>query len=81
MKKRCYQCGKEWLDTHEAWPRVRVLIDPDTGMPHRCPPQSVVVQSGKWKGYTYAQMAAMWWDQKLKDAKRLNEIRDNSNAS
>ena len=78
MKSNCHLCGRKFLICHEAWPQVRVLIDPDTGMPHRCNPRNQIIQEGKWKGHTFGEMAQSWYHQKQIDAKRLKEIRDQS---
>lgn len=80
MKANCYKCGMKFLICHEAWPQVRVLIDPETGMPHRCNPRNQIIQEGKWKNHTYGEMAQLWWDQKQKDKKRLDEIRRQSST-
>jgi hypothetical protein len=47
-------------------------------MPHRCDPSQEIVQAGVWKGYTRKEAARLWYDQKMKDKKRLQEIRDAS---
>lgn len=78
--RRCHSCGKEWLIKHEAWPQVRVLIDPETSMVHRCDPSQEIVQAGVWKGYTRREAARLWYDQKQKDKKRLDKIRKQSES-
>lgn len=77
---RCYRCGSENLEPHAAFPQIKVFIDRNTGMIHKCNPQNTIIQEGKWKGYTYQQMAAIWWDRKQADKKRLAEIREQSKA-
>lgn len=70
---RCYRCALDGLIPHEAWPAVRVLIDPNTGMPHKCDPKDAVIQDGKWKGFTFKEMAKLWYDNKMTDKKRLDQ--------
>jgi hypothetical protein len=63
-RRQCRQCGK-WLETHENTPKI--LIDPETGQPHKCDPRLQIVQEGKWKGYSFVQMGNMWYNKKLAD--------------
>jgi hypothetical protein len=67
MKSNCHLCGRKFLICHEAWPKVRILIDPDTGMPHKCNPSQQIIQDGKWRGYTFKEMAKLWYEKKIAD--------------
>jgi hypothetical protein len=51
-----------------------VLIDPNTGMVHVCNPKDAVIQDGKWKGFTFKEMAEMWYANKIKDKARLERL-------